>query len=89
MAGAMPRATGPSKPRKGARPPAKKAAAKPAAQPPTVKLAVAESPMARPPAAKPRVEEPVWLVRIVLLLFLVGFAAFLAREVYSFVQALG
>jgi hypothetical protein len=34
------------------------------------------------------VEEPVWLVRAVLVLFLVGFAAFLAREVYRFVQSL-
>ena len=25
--------------------------------------------------------EPVWLVRFVLVLFLIGFAAFLAREV--------
>ena len=32
--------------------------------------------------------EPVWLVRIVLVLFLVGFAAFLAREVANFVQSL-
>lgn len=32
--------------------------------------------------------EPVWLVRIVLALFLVGFAAFLAREVANFVQSL-
>ena len=32
--------------------------------------------------------EPVWLVRIVLALFLVGFAAFLAREVANFVDVL-
>lgn len=34
-----------------------------------------------------RIEEPVWLVRAVLLLFLVGFAAFLAREVYYALHA--
>lgn len=34
------------------------------------------------------VNEPVWLVRAVLLLFLVGFAAFLAREVANFVRSL-
>jgi hypothetical protein len=38
--------------------------------------------------APPRVQEPVWLVRVVLVLFFVGFAAFLAREVYNFVQSL-
>jgi hypothetical protein len=27
-------------------------------------------------------EEPVWLVRAVLLLFLVGFAAYLGRQVW-------
>ena len=88
----MPRAPGPAKPRKAATAPAKKAAvgAKPAARPPTLKVAVPEPPGVQPqPPAKPRVEEPAWLVRIVLLLFLVGFAAFLAREVYNFVQALG
>lgn len=37
---------------------------------------------------KDSVEEPVWLVRAVLVLFFVGFAAFLAREVYGFVQSL-
>ena len=41
------------------------------------------------PAVEPKApaSEPVWLVRIVLVLFFVGFAAFLAREVYSFVQS--
>jgi hypothetical protein len=29
-----------------------------------------------------RAQEPVWLVRIVLLLFLVGFAAYLGRQVW-------
>ena len=29
-------------------------------------------------------QEPLWLVRIVLMLVLVGFAAFLAREVATF-----
>jgi hypothetical protein len=33
-------------------------------------------------------QEPVWLVRFVLVLFLIGFAAFLAREVRSFLQVL-
>ena len=32
--------------------------------------------------------EPVWLVRAVVVLFLVGFAAFLAREVRAFLDAL-
>ena len=42
-----------------------------------------------PPAPEPpRVREPVWLVRAVLVLFLVGFAAFLAREVYNFLRVL-
>ena len=49
---------------------------------PVVRAAVPE------PAAKPGTDEPVWLVRVVLVLFLIGFAAFLAREVYSFVQSL-
>jgi hypothetical protein len=35
-----------------------------------------------------RVQEPVWLVRAVLFLFLVGFAAFLAREAANFVRSL-
>jgi len=39
-------------------------------------------------AARPRLQEPVWLVRAVLVLFLVGFAAFLAREVRAFLDAL-
>ena len=30
----------------------------------------------------------MWLVRFVLLLFLIGFAAFLAREVSNFVEVL-
>lgn len=29
-------------------------------------------------------QEPVWLVRLVFILFLVGFAAFLAREIVRF-----
>jgi hypothetical protein len=36
--------------------------------------------------AVPSAEEPVWLVRVVLVLFLVGFAAFLAREVQRFLS---
>lgn len=32
--------------------------------------------------------EPVWLVRVVLLLVLVGFAAFLAREGRNFLHVL-
>jgi hypothetical protein len=43
--------------------------------------------MADEDVPSPRTEEPVWLVRAVLLLFLVGFAAFLAREVYYAVHA--
>jgi hypothetical protein len=35
-----------------------------------------------------RLHEPVWLVRIVLVLFLAGFAAFLAREVSNLLDAL-
>ena len=43
-----------------------------------------------PPTAIPaaRIHEPVWLVRIVLVLFLAGFAAFLAREVSNFLRVL-
>lgn len=95
----MPRASGPAKPRNG---PSPAKAAKPAAKShpgasrnegPDGKavfttVAVPAPPSEQPPAPS-RVEEPVWLVRIVLVLFLVGFAAFLAREVYDFVQALG
>lgn len=33
--------------------------------------------------------EPVWLVRAALVLFLIAFAAFLAREVRTVVDALG
>ena len=33
-------------------------------------------------------QEPVWLVRFVLVLFLIGFAAFLAREVANFLDVL-
>jgi hypothetical protein len=33
-------------------------------------------------------QEPVWLVRAVLILFLVGFAAFLAREIVNFMRSL-
>ncbi len=35
------------------------------------------------------VEEPVWLVRAVLVLFLIGFAAFLAREIRRVVESMG
>lgn len=40
------------------------------------------------PVKPRRLAEPVWLVRIVLVLFLVGFASFLAREVYNFLNTL-
>lgn len=40
------------------------------------------------PGRPRRAHEPVWLVRIVLVLFLAGFAAFLAREVSNFLDAL-
>lgn len=40
------------------------------------------------PQERARLHEPVWLVRIVLVLFLVGFAAFLAREIRNFVSVL-
>lgn len=33
------------------------------------------------------VEEPVWLVRIVFLLFLAAFAAFVARELWLVLRA--
>lgn len=48
------------------------------------------TPRAKPPADPPRraFEEPVWLVRAVLILFLVGFAAFLARELRNFLSVL-
>ena len=48
------------------------------------KVAVPRTPVQEPP----RVREPVWLVRAVLVLFLVGFASFLAREVYNFLRVL-
>lgn len=35
----------------------------------------------------PMPREPVWLVRAVLFLFLVGFAAFVAHEVRAVVEA--
>lgn len=67
-------------------------------RPPKVAVAAPASPSApgEPPrpaaplraAADGRLHEPVWLVRIVLVLFLVGFAAFLAREVERFVSVL-
>jgi hypothetical protein len=44
------------------------------------RAAVPDTPPKRP------AQEPVWLVRLVLLLFLVGFASFLAREVYNFLH---
>ena len=56
-----------------------------------VKVAVPDGPDdgdAAPPSRPDRVEEPVWLVRAVILLFLVGFAAFLAREVRNFASVL-
>lgn len=64
--------------------------AKPSRPAPT-KVAVPEpawEPLPEPIPEKVPVHEPVWLVRIVLVLFLVGFAAFLAREVANFVQSL-
>ncbi|MEK6976450.1 MAG: hypothetical protein AABY18_08935 [Candidatus Thermoplasmatota archaeon] len=52
----------------------------------------AAAPLAAPQAGdspgRARVHEPVWLVRIVLVLFLVGFSAFLAREVSNFLTTL-
>ena len=48
--------------------------------------------VAAPSAESPRPDgprEPLWLVRIVLVLFLVGFAAFLAREVRGMLDATG
>ncbi|MHB1261552.1 MAG: hypothetical protein ACYC2H_07530 [Thermoplasmatota archaeon] len=75
----MPPKTAPAKPRKKA----SAATASSSMQAPRqVKAAVPVM------AERPAVEEPVWLVRIVLVLFFVGFAAFLAREVYGFVQSL-
>jgi hypothetical protein len=41
-----------------------------------------------PREARQEIHEPVWLVRAVLALFLVGFAAFLAREISNFVHSL-
>jgi hypothetical protein len=64
------------------RPPSRRPAGKAAASP-VAQAAVPKS----PPAAKPAVGEPVWLVRSVLVLFLVGFAAFLAREVRGLLEA--
>lgn len=44
---------------------------------------------ARAPSEAPRpVQEPVWLVRAVIVLFLLGFAAFLAREVRNLLAVL-
>ena len=93
----MPREAPAAKPRK--RAPAKAAARIPTAGkrravggPALTRVAVpaaAREEQAPAPPASKRIEEPVWLVRAVLLLFLIGFAAFLAREVYGFVQALG
>lgn len=50
--------------------------------------AAVPAPAGEPVQGKASVHEPVWLVRIVLALFLLGFAAFLAREVRSFLEAL-
>lgn len=60
---------------------AKAAVVQPARRPPVV--AVPAGPAPAPRAAR----EPVWLVRIVLVLFLVGFAAFLAREARGLLDA--
>lgn len=60
-------------------------AQRPGAPPP--KVAVPD-PDREPAAPKEGVHEPVWLIRFVLVLFLVGFAAFLAREVANFVDVL-
>ena len=88
----MPRQPPAAKPRKRAPAKAGGRGRKAKAGPAVTRVAVPAAARAGPasaPAASKRVEEPVWLVRAVLLLFLIGFAAFLAREVYSFVQALG
>jgi hypothetical protein len=88
----MPREPTPAKPRKQAPPRKVPKAATPRTARPVAKVAVplADRPrQALAATTAKRVDEPVWLVRAVLLLFLIGFAAFLAREVYSFVQALG
>jgi len=71
------------------RAPPKRAANAPVVRPaPPPAEAPATPPPVEPAAPKPRrIEEPVWLVRVVLLLFLVGFAAFLAREVYNFLHS--
>ncbi len=71
-AGGRPR---PPTPTRGAGPPP----AAPAA-PPAPPLASAGQPAPWP--------EPVWLVRAVLVLFLIGFAAFLARELRTFLSSL-
>lgn len=74
-------------------------APKRASVPPSDDGADPQRPAAAPTSARPRapapeaagprrLHEPVWLVRIVLVLFLVGFAAFLAREVAAFVASL-
>lgn len=34
-------------------------------------------------AEPPRAEEPVWLVRIVLFLVVVGFTAYMARQLWA------
>ena len=86
----MPRAPDSPKPRRKAPAPAvpKAAAGKPPAAEPVGRQAKAAVPAAPAEASRAPAEEPVWLVRAVLVLFLVGFAAFLAREVYGFVQSL-
>jgi hypothetical protein len=59
------------------------AVARPAPKPgPAVQRAAVPEPERREPAG-----EPVWLVRTVIVLFLVGFAAFLAREVRGLLDA--
>lgn len=47
--------------------------------------AVAKRTTAQDPAA----DGPVWLVRVVLALFLIGFAVFFARELRNVIEALG
>ena len=85
----MPRASVAAKPRKRAAPARKPLETDGEARPAAGRVVAVPVPAADDANAKPRAEEPVWLVRAVLVHFLDGFAAFLAREVYSFVQALG
>ena len=70
---------------------AKAVAAKGASGPPKGRVrAAAQRPVvAIAENALPPPREPLWLVRIVMVLFLVGFAAFLAREVRGLLDAVG